>query len=206
MGYPAIQAAPKRKTREEILDLAVPLFAAHGYDGVGMRDIAAAAELTPAALYYHFADKDQLYLEAITHAFLGKTAALAGILARREPPWVRLEGFVEALARLTAKKTDFLRLMQWVMLDSDEARQRKLADQVFKDLFAAVSSLAEEIDSRLDAHLLATSIIGLVFFPFEAGASRRFLPGYHRKQTHPETIARHVVDLLRSGLAGRAAQ
>jgi len=205
MGDPAVRATPKRRTREEILDVGVPLFAAHGYDGVAMRDIAIAAGLTPAALYYHFADKDQLYLEAVTHAFVGRTASLAGILARRGPPWARLERFVEALARLTAEEKDFLRLMQWVMLDRDQARQQKLAGQVFKDLFAAVSALAVELDSRLDAHLLATSIIGLVVFPFEAGASRRFLPGYRQKQSHPATIAKHAVNLLRKGLAGRAA-
>jgi AcrR family transcriptional regulator len=46
-----------RHTREEILGLSVPLFATRGFDGVSMRDIAAAVGVTPAALYYHFSDE-----------------------------------------------------------------------------------------------------------------------------------------------------
>ena len=39
-----------RHTRKEILGLSVPLFATVGFDGVSMRDIAAAVGVTPAAL------------------------------------------------------------------------------------------------------------------------------------------------------------
>jgi AcrR family transcriptional regulator len=52
---------PSQQTRERILDVAEALFAAHGFAGTSMRDIAGAADLTAASLYNHFDGKDALY-------------------------------------------------------------------------------------------------------------------------------------------------
>ncbi|MDD2308190.1 MAG: TetR/AcrR family transcriptional regulator [Desulfuromonadaceae bacterium] len=200
MGNSMIQIITKRKTREEILELSVPLFARCGYDGVSMRDIAAAMGLTPAALYYHFTDKENLYLDVVMHACRERSAELKGILDGLGSPWTRLEEYVAGLARLNATDKDFLRLMQWVMLDSNETRQYKLAEHVFRDQFVAVHSLAAELDPRHDAHMLAVSIIGLVFFHFEAGTTRQFMPGHRTQQDNPAVLAQHVIGLLRNSL------
>lgn len=202
MGNSMIQPLLKRKTREEILALSVPLFARCGYDGVSMRDIAAAMGLTPAALYYHFTDKENLYLDVVAHALRERSAELKGVLDGLGPSWTRLEEYVAGLARLMTRDKDFLRLMQWVLLDSDEVRHHKLAEQVFSDLFVAVYNLAAELDSRHDAHMLAVSIIGLVFFHFQAGTTRQFMPGHRPQQDNPAVLAQHVIGLLRNCLGG----
>ncbi len=55
---------PRRGTRrDEILEIAVRLFAAHGYHGVSMDTIGTAAGVTGPALYHHFRDKEAM-LEA----------------------------------------------------------------------------------------------------------------------------------------------
>ena len=190
----------KRATREEILALSVPLFARHGYEGVSMRDVAAAVALTPAALYYHFADKEQLYLDAVAHEFRDKAGELVDVLTGPRPPWTKLEAFVASLARMLSTHKDFLRLMQWVLLDGDELRQHTLARHVFKDLLVAVHELAADLDARQVAHLLAISILATVFFPFQVGVTRRFMPGHRAEQDDPAVLARHVIGLLRIGL------
>lgn len=200
MNSQAIKAAPKRKTREEILGLSADLFARHGYDGVSMRDVAAAVGLTQAALYYHFSDKDQLYLDAVAYDFREKDDALKDMLASNSTPWVRLERFVARLAQMMVTDRDFLRLLHWVLLDSDEVRQSTLAKDVFGGMFVAVYDLAHELDPNRDAHLLAMSIFGLVIFHFQAGAIRKFMPGYSPSQDNPEVLARHICDLLRWSL------
>jgi AcrR family transcriptional regulator len=191
-----------RHTRKEILGLSVPLFATVGFDGVSMRDIAAAVGVTPAALYHHFSDKEQLYLDAVGHAFEEKVGPLKSLLEGGEKPWDRLEAFVALFTRMLAREKDFRRLMQWVLLDSDERRLQSLVDCVFRDLFNALRNLAGELAPSHDAHLLAVSIIGLVIYPFETQSVRRFMPGYQRQHEDPEAIARHVVGLLRNGLGG----
>ena len=54
---------PRRSAGEKaILDAAVRLFSECGYDGVSMRQIAAAAGVSKSNIYHHFASKEALYL------------------------------------------------------------------------------------------------------------------------------------------------
>jgi AcrR family transcriptional regulator len=59
-------AQPRRRSRrEEILQIAVGLFASRGYHGVSMDDIGAAAGVTGPALYHHFAGKEAMLADAL---------------------------------------------------------------------------------------------------------------------------------------------
>ncbi len=51
------------QTRQRILDAALQLFAAHGYEETTMRDIAAAAGCSLGLTYRYFASKEDLVLE-----------------------------------------------------------------------------------------------------------------------------------------------
>ena len=57
-------------TRAELLDRALDLFAAYGYDGVGVQQICSAAGVTKPTLYHHFGSKRGL-LEALIDERLG---------------------------------------------------------------------------------------------------------------------------------------
>jgi len=58
--------APRRRSRrDEILEIAVGLFARHGYHGVSMDDIGSAAGVTGPALYHHFAGKEAMLAAAL---------------------------------------------------------------------------------------------------------------------------------------------
>jgi AcrR family transcriptional regulator len=47
-------------TRERILDVALDLFLAQGYDGTSLRQLAEQLGVTKAALYYHFESKEDI--------------------------------------------------------------------------------------------------------------------------------------------------
>jgi AcrR family transcriptional regulator len=53
--------------KQRLLEVAEKLFTQHGYLAVSIRDIASAAGVTNAALYYHFPNKDALFDEVIEH-------------------------------------------------------------------------------------------------------------------------------------------
>jgi len=61
------EAVPQREgltkgmqARERIISVAETLFNKQGFDGSSMRDIAAAASMQPASMYYHFSSKEEL--------------------------------------------------------------------------------------------------------------------------------------------------
>ncbi|RYX97985.1 MAG: TetR/AcrR family transcriptional regulator [Comamonadaceae bacterium] len=47
--------------QKQIIDIACRLFARRGYEGTSLRDISEEAQITKAALYYHFPNKEALY-------------------------------------------------------------------------------------------------------------------------------------------------
>src|SRR5438034_9372446 len=55
----------RRTRRDEILEIAVGLFATRGYHGVSMDDIGTAAGVTGPALYHHFAGKEAMLAAAL---------------------------------------------------------------------------------------------------------------------------------------------
>ncbi|WP_163512696.1 TetR/AcrR family transcriptional regulator [Fodinicola acaciae] len=60
---PGKSSRPSRK--EQILEIALELFATRGYHGVGMDDIGTAAGVTGPALYHHFAGKEAMLSAAL---------------------------------------------------------------------------------------------------------------------------------------------
>ncbi|MER7081990.1 transcriptional regulator, TetR family [Saccharopolyspora kobensis] len=66
----------KRRTKQALIDAALRLFDAKGYDSTTVAEIAAAAEVSPATFFNYFATKDEvvfaddaIYLELLPQAF-----------------------------------------------------------------------------------------------------------------------------------------
>ncbi|MBQ29007.1 MAG: hypothetical protein CL434_04250 [Acidimicrobiaceae bacterium] len=60
MAHVDISNEPVANTKNQILENARQLFALHGYDGTSIRQLTASLNITPAALYYHFASKNDV--------------------------------------------------------------------------------------------------------------------------------------------------
>lgn len=96
-----------------LLDAAVAAFAARGYHATTTRDISAAAGVSPAALYVHYASKEQLLFEICR---LGHEAALAGVRAAlqgRDRPQDRVRALVEDFTARHARTHTVVRVAQY---------------------------------------------------------------------------------------------
>ncbi|GLY70216.1 TetR family transcriptional regulator [Amycolatopsis taiwanensis] len=71
------EPAPRRRnaaeTRVAILQSAITAFTQHGYDGVGVREIAKAAGVTAMLVNRYFGSKEQLFVEAVDTSFAPRT-------------------------------------------------------------------------------------------------------------------------------------
>jgi AcrR family transcriptional regulator len=187
-------------TKTTILDRSIPLFAAKGYSGVSMRDIAKTVGISSAALYHHFPNKQALYLAAMERAFADKARTITETVRSEGTALQRLERFIERFTRLMAEDPDFRMLLQRELLDGDQQRLQLLAEQVFSEPFTVVSGLASELAPECDPHLMTISLAGLVLFHFEATPLRQFLPGMRADHNRPEVIARHITRLMMRAL------
>ena len=188
-------------TRQRIVQQCLPLFADAGFDGVSMRQVAGATDLTTAALYYHFPDKEQLYLAVVEDCFSQRvTPLLPGPHASEPDPWLRLEAFISAFVALLVNVPSFQRLMQWVALDRDETRARQMTERVFEPFFLGVADLLPVTLSDEERHALAVSVMGLMVFPFETQVARQWLPGYQPPAQASAQLVQHILKLLKSGV------
>ena len=64
---PPRRPAHRPSRRNAVIDGAMGLFATMPVDEVTVQDVASAVEMTPAAVYYHFASKEQILLEGMEH-------------------------------------------------------------------------------------------------------------------------------------------
>ena len=86
-----------------ILDAARKEFEADGLDGASLRAIAAAAGYTPAALYFHFESKEEIYAEVLRDSLADLRQAIARSISRTGAPADRLRAAAMAFFRYYAE-------------------------------------------------------------------------------------------------------
>jgi len=98
------------ETRDKILDAARELFVSEGYDGVTMRKVAERIEYSPTAIYVHFHDKEQLFLE-LCHADFRRLAESFVQLAQVDDPVERLRRIGFAYMQFGLENPNHYRMM-----------------------------------------------------------------------------------------------
>ncbi|MFI2641961.1 TetR/AcrR family transcriptional regulator [Streptomyces sp. NPDC018610] len=107
----------KAATRQKIADAALRLFLERGYDAVGIRDVAAEADVAVTTLFSHFASKEALVFEQDQDFEQRLTRAVTD-RAPHEPLIPALHGEIQALVRhCTADSAAPI----WRMIDASPA-------------------------------------------------------------------------------------
>lgn len=94
---PAIRARDAEATRDAILTSARKAFARAGYDGAGLRDIAAGAGVTAMMVNRYFGSKAQLFAEVVEQTQTQGSLIAGGIMDRPNPG----RALAEALVKMT---------------------------------------------------------------------------------------------------------
>lgn len=183
-------------TRLTVIEQASRLYAEKGYDGVSMRDIAAATGITPASLYHHFSDKEQLVRESLAYVFSQRAAPLETLLTSNQTPTEKLRAFVNWFAHLMCEDKIFTSLLARELLDADKARLAYLAETVLNRPFSLITRIFGWQASLNDPVMPAISVISLIFGHVQMAAVLPFLPGIRARHLAPEAIARQVFSLL----------
>ena len=98
-------------TRKQILDASLRLFSEKGFARTSVRDIAQAAGITDAAIYYHFDSKRDLF-EALFEE-RGITSALSELeqAAVTQPPLETLTSIAVAALGIMQRNRDFMKVL-----------------------------------------------------------------------------------------------
>ena len=184
--------APRRK--EQLLDVALHVFAEHGFHLTSMNDVADAAGVTKPVLYQHFPSKRALYLELLRSVGDQLMREIAEATAGSGPR-EQVEQGLRAYFRFVAAEGPAYRLMY----GGGTRRDAEFAEEALRVERSIATVIAELIrvpgltdDDRL---LFAHGIVGLA-----EGTSRHWI--VDELDLDPDDLAARVADLAWRGLRG----
>lgn len=143
-------AAPERvrdaaRTRGEILDVATAEFAARGYHGARVDNIAALTRTTKRMIYYYFGGKKKLYIAVLERAYARIRSAERNVNVDDLDPLTALRRVAEVTFDHHEAHPDFIRLVSIENIHNAE-HVKELVTLV--DLSGSVISLLDHILHR----------------------------------------------------------
>ncbi|MFV0307407.1 MAG: TetR/AcrR family transcriptional regulator [Desertimonas sp.] len=183
--------------REQLLDVALEVFARAGYHGASMNDVAEAAGVTKPVLYQHFESKRELYQALLDEVGARLLHAINGAANGTTDGRQQTERGFQAYFRWVAEDRDAFRLLY----GGGSRRDEEFNNAVRRVTAAASQAIAPLIAADIGhEHRLtvAHAIVGMA-----EGASRRLV---ERNETFdPDVIAGQLAELLWAGLRGLGA-
>ena len=104
--------------REQILNAALDVFAEKGFNGARSREIARRAAISETLVFRHFANKEQLYRDALDHLCGGHPVAddIQEAMARSDD-WAVFAGLARHMLEHSRQDSRILRLHLFEVLD-----------------------------------------------------------------------------------------
>ncbi|MFA5495488.1 MAG: TetR/AcrR family transcriptional regulator [Porticoccaceae bacterium] len=118
MKTSSCNAKPQRrrqpeKVREKVLKAALAMFAARGYEGATLQQVAKMAEVSLPLIVYHFKSKEKLWQAVIEEAVRHFDQLIDGVISDDSElsAGERLRAIIEATVRVSVKFPEFHRIM-----------------------------------------------------------------------------------------------
>ncbi|MFC1729051.1 TetR/AcrR family transcriptional regulator [candidate division KSB1 bacterium] len=117
-----------QKSREKIIDAAIEVYAEKGKHGVRMEEIADAAGINKAMVYYYFGNRNNLYRSVLKSVFLRMFTMIGTkfeyALKEITDPCERIRYVSRLYSRVFAENQDYVRIiLEAVTASSNEVRQ-----------------------------------------------------------------------------------
>lgn len=190
-------------TRQEILNAAEKCFGAKGYAGTSVQDIIAGTSFSKPVIYYHFGNKEGLFLALLEEAYnecysVMERAIKEGASIREQLVSINMELFDLLQRRRELSRLSFIAAFssEEELPGSERIQQCRL--QIFNLLHNLMKDGCQsgELDASMDSQDLAYGIYGAFSFSLMGYLT---LPGIELNQKYAES----VVDLFLKGAGAK---
>jgi AcrR family transcriptional regulator len=150
---------------EALLDVAVHVFNERGYDGTSMDDVARAAGITKASIYYHVSGKQELLERGIRRGLDALFGMLDEPLAIRGPADARLRYVLVRTVEIMSQQLPEVALLLRVRGNTETERWALERRRTFTRRIAALVQAAVDEGSLrpdLEVGLVARLLFGMV--------------------------------------------
>ncbi|MHB8525116.1 MAG: TetR/AcrR family transcriptional regulator [Candidatus Acidiferrales bacterium] len=199
------------ETARRILAAAERIFAARGLAGARTEEIARAARVNKAMLYYYFQSKEQLYRAVFDNLFGQASRTIRDAMPAGASARQAILAFVEGYFKFRIDNPNYARLMQHMMMENPEQFRwiaREYFGRGFKQLTAQIKAgIADGELQDVNAEHTMLNIIAMIVFYFSGAPVHSVL--LRRDALKPAAVAEHkraVIDLLEHGLFRKPAR
>jgi TetR/AcrR family transcriptional regulator len=200
-------------TRKSLLTAAAKLFAARGFDGASVAEVARQAGANKALINYHFGGKLQLYRTILREMFMELLERVEPLRADPRPPDQVLREFIAIVGDTANRRRAHLSKM---MLREVIAGGPHLDHEVLiypMRVFAVVREIIERgvrerVFRPVDPILTHLSLVGSLVFFFATADFRNQIAAQAPiplQATPADAYVRHIQELIARGLAVEGA-
>jgi len=192
-------------TAQRIVAAAASMFAEQGLAGARMDEIARAAKVNKALLYYYFRSKEELHRFVLETLLSQLRTRVWDLHTAKLPARKRLAAVFDNFFEFVRRHPNYPRLIQREMM-SDGRNVEWIVSEYYKPLHARLVALIEDgISSgefrRVDARNTALTVVSSMVFYFAAAPVLKRILGHD--PLRPQEVARRrqaIQDLLEHGL------
>ena len=191
-------------TKAEILRVALGRFAAEGFSGTSLNDIADEVGIRRSSLLHHFPSKDALYRAVVLDSFAGWFSLVDQATGSVEHGWAQIDRVLRAAFQFFEDRPDFVRLARREALDGPILAEELGA--ALRPLFEEASAwLTDEMDlgnlRRYDAdQLLLTGYGAVLSYLSDAALINALLDDDPLTPSALAARREHVLAVLRAAL------
>ena len=154
-------------TRDAIIKAARELFSRLDYLSVSMSQIAGKLPITKTALYYHFQNKQDLYLEVLRSTFSNLNELLNQAIDRETLPVNKIHSFLETYIKFAREQTGIVLLTVQKMSKLDKKIVRQIMEwrrDIGLSIVPAVKAFLKQKgqDKMTDPDLMVTLLLGML--------------------------------------------
>jgi AcrR family transcriptional regulator len=151
---------PAAERREQLLSVALEVFARQGFHGSSMNEVADRAGVTKPVLYQHFGSKRELYLSLLDEVGGRLSRAVAAAVAAAGSARAQVEQGFRAYFHWVADDHDSFMLLfgSSGRIDKEFAEARRRVEDL---MASAIAELIHADVSREHRELLAYGLVGL---------------------------------------------
>ena len=175
----AVGRRPREKgtdmdTRADILSAARKMFALRGFSGTSVREVAEAARVNKAMIYYYFQDKVDLYRAVLSDSFdamqdVWKDAVFQG----NAPARIKIQKYIEGFIRFQHRNEDLRKIlaMEFSTTGAKSDNMKWIAKNYFAKNHASLVKILEagmqsgEL-KKMNPLMAVVSLIGMIIHSF----------------------------------------
>ncbi len=192
--------------RQEILSVATRLFAARGFDGASLEDIASEVGVKKPSLLYHFSSKQELREAVLDHVLARWTETLPRILIAATAGEDQFDAVTREIVSFLNADPDRARLIVREALDRPDDFREQLARHV-RPVVVNVAGYVRKgqkhgelwADVDPEAYLFQTTVLLVCGVAF-SDSFHQLMPAHPRHGAPRERLCRELLRMAKSGL------